>query len=174
MLVLLIAIGCQTVEKPTAFVRGAKLDSVAVDRFTIGVDVAVTNPNTFDLPLPMVDYEMSIREVELLEGQANTANLVLPAGQTRSVTVPITVRYQALLELTDALLATGGEFDYRLEGEARFRPPGLPGLLGTVSAPFAFDGKLPLREALRDPKTLADPNGRRLAGELFRRFFEGR
>jgi LEA14-like dessication related protein len=169
----LLLTGCASVEPPTVAATGGELVGITTDGMTLGVDLAVTNPNSIDLPVRGVSYQLAAEGVNVAKGSAALADgESLPAGGTKALRVPIELRWDELLEAGDALSASGGDFGYRVNGSASFATPGTAGLL-PVKVPFEYEGQLPLRQALSNPRLLTSPDARRLAAELFGRLLGG-
>ena len=176
---LVLATGCgSAVKQPTAAVRGAKLAALDEDGLTIDFDVSVGNPNAFALPIRTARYTLGFAGVTVVNDTAKPDGSI-PANGSLPVTVPIGISFKDLLKAERAIVDTGGDVPYQLDGELEFAP-GPMALLGRgVKVPLTYRGNLPLREAVRDPVALPkSPAGRQLIqavigksplGELFGR-----
>ena len=172
LLLLSASVGCASVEPPGVTPLGAQLDTLTNDGLRLAVDLRVSNPNAVALPLSGIGYTLAVEGVDVVRGDAPAGSLArVPAHGEADLSLPVEVRWADLIDAKEALVAGGGDFGYVLRGEAKYEPPGLAGAVLPSAVPFEYAGELPLREALRDPRNLANPEARELAQALFTRFF---
>ena len=168
----LFSLACQSVQRPTATVRGMSLRDIDSRGFTMNFDVELDNPNAFALPLADVDYALALAGSRLLSGEARP-DATLPANGSRDLTLPVTLTFEDLLRAEESLRRSGGDVPYALDATFIFggsaRPE--PWLNQRVSLPLKYTGTLRLRELLRDPAALASPAARQLAQRLLGSLF---
>ena len=160
---LFLAIGCgSAVKQPTASVRSAKLGALTEDGLTLDFDVDVANPNGFALPISAATYKLGLAGTNVVNDTAKPTGSV-PANGTLPVTVPVALNFKDLLKAERAIVDTGGDVPYQLDGELEFAPGPMAVLGRGVKVPLTYRGNLPLREAVRDPVALLkSPAGRQL------------
>ena len=160
---LVLAVGCgSSVQQPTATVRSAKLGSITEDGLSIDFDVNVANPNSFALPVSAANYKLGFAGVNVVDDTAKPSGSV-PANGTLPVTVPVALSFKDLLRAERAIVDSGGNVPYQLEGELAFATGPLAALGRSVKVPLNFNGTLPLRDYVRDPVALMkSPAGRQL------------
>jgi LEA14-like dessication related protein len=151
MLVLMLLTGCGSVQRPSAEVRGAELGEITGDAITLNMDVLLSNPNRSALKMGRSSYAMTVADVRIVEGESE-AGVTLPAGGSAPLTVPVRIRWDELLRVKDALVQTGGDVPYRIDG--RIGIGGALPILGQQSIPLEYSGTLPLKQALSDPTVL--------------------
>ena len=170
-LCLLAAVGCSglNVQRPTATVTGMAVQNVTPAGFTMNFGVDLTNPNAFALPLTTADYKVGLGGVGVADGKASPEASV-PANGTASVSVPVTLTYEALLQSEQAIVKSGGNVPYTFDGGLSFGTKNP--LLGDVRVPVQTSGTLPLRDVLNNPQALTQsPAARQLAKDLLGSFF---
>lgn len=174
MIILSLAgllLGCQSlqIEKPTASVKGMTVKDVNTSGFTMNFDVDVANPNSVALPFANADYKLALAGVQLVDGKVKPDGAI-PAKGSRSVAVPVTLTYDNLLAAKDALVKSGGNFEYALDAGISV-DTGAP-ILGNLRVPLKYSGKLPLKDILSNPSVLLRSSAaKKLAAELFGSIF---
>ena len=167
--ILLLAIGCSNLEKPSASIQGMSLGTVDANGFTMNFDVDLNNPNSVELPIANGDYKLALAGVEVLNGKATPSGSI-PANGSKRVTLPVTVPFENLLSARDALVKTGGDFNYALDAGLSFNT-GVP-LVGEMRVPMSYSGKLPLKQIVSDPKLLLkSPAARKVAEQILGSLF---
>ena len=162
----LLAVGCSAlnVQRPTAAVTGMAVQNVTAAGFTMNFAVDLTNPNAFPLPLTTADYKVALGGVGVADGKA-TPDGSLPANGSASVSVPVTLTYDSLLAAEQAIVKSGGNVPYTLDGGLSFGTKNP--LAGDLRVPITTAGTLPLRDVVNNPLALAQsPSARKLAQEL--------
>lgn len=159
-------LACSSTPKaPSAIVQGAELGDVTGDGLTMNLNLLVTNPNKNPLPIGKSSYTMTVSGVRIVEGETEV-NVKLPASGSAPVTLPVTVKWDDLLKVKDALVSSRGDVPYRIDG--RIGLGGSQPILGRASIPIEYSGTIPLRQALSDPTVLLRSRAlRELAAQLF-------
>lgn len=137
--------GC--IAQPTVAVQGVRVGTFTPANTTLQVEVQVTNPNSFDIPLSDVSFTVSSVEAGGVRrlGEGRTGPFTLPARQSIAKTVPVTLDNQALLEAALAAVRAGQDgVTIRVSGTVS---GDVYGIL-TVNVPFEQDRTITLRELL--------------------------
>ena len=109
LLALVLLSGCsaaalkvlETIDtRPTARVVDTRLEDIGLERLTLGLDVEVTNPFTFDLPLAELVFTLQTGGRAFLDGSTDVGGVV-PAGGSRIVPLPIGVDYLGMMEVAE-------------------------------------------------------------------------
>lgn len=143
VLAIIGAAGCIT--QPSVAVEGVQLGTLTPANTTLQVQVRVTNPNSFEIPLKDVAFTVhSVESTGLRQlGAGQTGPFVLPAGRTMDRTVPVTLDNRALLEAVLAAVRAGQDrITFRVTGTVS---GDLYGLL-TVNVPFEQDQTVTIRD----------------------------
>jgi LEA14-like dessication related protein len=82
----------------------------------VRVDLMVTNPNDFDIPLTGLDFSMTVNGVDFAEGLSN-AVVTIPRRGRATVPVEVAISMLAVLRQVQAVQKSG-TLDYRLSGTA--------------------------------------------------------
>lgn len=158
---LLLSVGCSAVQRPTAIIQSANLGEITADGLTLDLDLLVANPNAFSIPLTKTDYAVSVGGAKLLDGTADPKT-TLPANGSVPIKLPLRIAWADLLKAEDAIVRSGGDVPFTLSGKLGVGG-GIP-LLSDQSVPLSYSGTIPLRQALRDPRTILNsPAARQLA-----------
>lgn len=154
-------------KSPTAAVRGVSLGAVDAQGMTVNLAVSVTNPNSFAIPLAGASYSASLAGARTVTGTF-VPSASLAANAETPVTVPIGIRWDDLLATKEAVVRSGGDVPFAVS--AKIVPSGALAMLGDQAAVrLDYSGKLPLKQALRDPQAaLNSPAARELAQALLR------
>ena len=168
----LFSTGCSSViQSPTATVANARLGDITGDALTLNLDVDVTNPNAFDLPLGKSDYALTVAGVQLLSGSAKPTGAIPASGSSR-VVMPVSIRFDDLLNAKDAIVTSGGNLPFELTGSLGFTggATALDRAFGKgPRLPLKYKGTLPLKDALNNPSALARSSAARsLAAALIK------
>jgi LEA14-like dessication related protein len=157
-----LAIGCNSVQRPTAAFRSADIAAATADGFRINFDVDVGNPNGFALPISGARYKLALGGVQVLDDTAKPAGSI-PAKGSLPVTIPVGLSFEKLLSAEKALVASGGNVPYEFNGELEFSAGLLQTLGQSIKVPLKFSGTLPFRDAIKDPLAFVNtPGGRRV------------
>ena len=147
--VLLLSLGAcvtpQSVEPPRVELENVRLLEAKGLMQLVRVDLMVSNPNDFDIPLTGLDFSITVNGKNFANGLSNTA-VTLPRRGRATVPVDVTISMLAVLRQLQAVQKLG-TLDYHLSGTASLDHLLLPSI--------AFDrtGSLSLRN---------DGGGRRL------------
>ncbi|HIH04412.1 MAG TPA: LEA type 2 family protein [Methanoregulaceae archaeon] len=137
--------GC--IAQPTVAVEGVRVGTFTPANTTLQVEVQVTNPNSFDIPLKDVAFTVSSVEGNETRrlGEGETGPFTLPARQTITRNVPVTLDNQALLNAALATVRAGRDrITLRVGGTVS---GDLYGIV-TVNVPFEQDQTVMLQELL--------------------------
>lgn len=145
VLVLLVAlsvtVGCGMVERPSARVTGVSLDSIDLESVTLQFAVDVTNPYPAALPLANLDYTLASKGTTFLDGNAPLQGSV-PAGSTKTVTLPARVTYRSLLAALSGA-GPGQVVPYKAAMGLSVDAP----VLGSMRLPLSKSGQMPIPAA---------------------------
>ena len=77
--VAVLLFGCQSFrsefEEPTVFLNSVELAGISFNGVDLIVNVNVQNPNSFSIPMPNIDWELSVNDISFIQGS-------LPSGQS--------------------------------------------------------------------------------------------
>jgi LEA14-like dessication related protein len=164
-------VGCAAlnIQKPTALITGMNVENVNSSGFTMNFRVDLKNPNSVALPLTAADYKLGLGGVSVAEGKANPEGAI-PAGGTKSITLPVALTYENLLAAEQAIVKSGGNVPYGLDAGLSFDRGST--LTGDVRVPLQYNGTLALKEILKNPQAIMQSAAaQKLAGELLTDFF---
>lgn len=123
--------------RPTGSVTRVRIQDVGLRALTLGFEVEVDNPYTFDLPLAGLGFALHSDGHEFLSGSTEVGGTV-PARGTRTLSVPVAVDYQGLYGLARQV-RPGQIVPYtaslRLESTVGETP---------VTIPASYSGELPV------------------------------
>lgn len=131
---VIIAVSWAGCASPEASVQRADLRDVSLQALEIGVTLDLHNPNDFSIPVEGIDWNLSLFDDAVASGQANPQSKI-PAGATRDVDVPISLRLSDLRD-TASHLRSSSHIPYEVAGTVNFEVP-----TGTVSVDFSRDGR---------------------------------
>lgn len=110
------------VKEPKVALKQVKIDNISWSDINISVALDVTNPNSFDLTLLKVDYQVTALDLLLGEGES-AKTLVIGAGQTSTVTLPLQLKPRAALKLAQRFLGQNKPVMAVLKGGVQFDTP---------------------------------------------------
>jgi len=145
ILMIVGAAGC--IAQPTVAVDAVRVGTFTPANTTLQVEVQVTNPNSFDIPLKDVAFTVSSVEANGTRrlGDGRTGPFTLPARQSITRTVPVTLDNQALLQAALATVQAGQDrITVRVSGTVS---GDVYGIL-TVNVPFTQDQTIMVQELL--------------------------
>jgi LEA14-like dessication related protein len=135
--------GCATFTRPwqapEVSLVGVKPKSIALDRQTLTLRLAVRNPNDRALPIKAMTYRLKLDGREVAEG-GGALERTIPALGEATVDVDVTASALQLLQQLPSLALSNRPVDWRVSGTAT-----LAG--GVVTLPYRYSGSI-------DPKTL--------------------
>lgn len=147
LLVLSVSVfsGCSTLDalvgakKPDIALNGVQFGDVNFQTATLLFNVDVDNPYGIDLPLLNMDYALKSQTSPLFNGKADIQT-VIPAGQKKTVALPITISYRdvvnAFKELKD--VRPGALIPYDATASISTDVP----VLGVIQIPVRQTGQL--------------------------------
>ncbi len=138
-LCVLALAGCSSlaksiIQEPKVSLAHVNIQKVDMKGATIGIGVAVENPNPFALRLDALKYKLDVGGKQITESQL-TEGAEVRGHQTQVIEIPVPVKFQDLYSsVLDFMQKTTSE--YRITGEARF---------GLLTIPFDKTGDMKLR-----------------------------
>lgn len=134
--------GCAAVKQmagyPSARVHGVEMRDVGLTSLTLQFDVEVTNPYSVALPVIGLEYVLTSRGSQFLEGEIG-ADVSIPAGGAEVLPMPLKIPFLELYKVIGDVKEKGTlpyEADLALKVEAP--------LVGLVRLPMAREGELAL------------------------------
>jgi LEA14-like dessication related protein len=115
-----------------------KLANVGLDAATIEFTLGVDNPYPVSLPIAGLDFVLSVKKRELLEGSAEL-DRIIPAHGTERLNIPVRVPLPKIYELASDL-EPGGTIGYHADLGVRMTTP----IAGEISLPLDVDGEIEL------------------------------
>lgn len=120
------ALGPVAPRAPTLAFATLRMAGAGPEGLRLEIAVECTNPNAFDLPLSALRFELELLGTPFATGSALDEPLTIPAGQSRPVTLHVTVPPARLRELVRRVRPTDvSGFDYRVHGSVRWGASGL-------------------------------------------------
>jgi LEA14-like dessication related protein len=145
--VVLIAGSAGCISQPTVTVDDVRIGSLTPANTTLEVEIQITNPNSFDIPLKDVSFTISSVEAAGPRqlGAGATGPFTLAAKQTVNKTVLVTLDNRALLEAAlAAVSARQTSMTFRVEGTVSGSVFGIV----PVNVPFSYDRTVTLQQML--------------------------
>lgn len=106
----------QSIEPPRIQLQNVRILSSMGLAQRIGVDLLVSNPNDFDIPLTGMDFTMTVNGVDFAQGLSNAVVTIPRLGRA---TVPVEVTISMLSVVNQIGAAQNRRaLDYRLTGKA--------------------------------------------------------
>lgn len=136
--------GCTVVEtvlgedRPSASISGVRFADLSTEDVSLEFDVNVNNPYPLALPLLNTTYSLASGEESFMNGQADLQGSV-PAGGSRTVTVPARVNFMRLLDAVKGV-RPGQVVPYAAQIDLGIDVPGL----GEQTLPVRKEGELPV------------------------------
>ena len=135
--------GCATMQsmlenKPTANVKGVRLQGLTLEQATLVFDVEIGNP--YAVPLPLVDlaYGLATSDKQFLSGKANIGGTV-PAHSSKVISLPASVVFTQLLSAAQGV-KPGAIVPYTADMKMSVDCPGV----GPLELPLQKKGELPV------------------------------
>ena len=147
-LLVLIFSGCAflsellrgSLQRPTAEVTGARIQSLSFREVGLLFDIEVANPNDLAVRLAGFDYDLQLNERPFINGN-NQEGFELPAGGSSTIELPVTLAYRDIFDALSSI-PEGRETPYALEVGFTFDVPGL----GDVRVAAGREGTIPVIE----------------------------
>lgn len=127
--------------RPDLELRRARVAELGLSGARLVLELAVANPNAFDLHLDRVGYALAVDGEPWAEGRASEAVRLAPRGRT-TLALPLDVRFGVIGIGASELLRGGATADYRLSVDIAGRA-GLEGFAG-FSLPLERRGRIEL------------------------------
>lgn len=143
--IVALASGCsiflRSIEKPTAEVRAVSVSSVGFGGVAGELQLDVTNPNSFGVPLAGIDWQLSIGGSRAVTGTVQLSQTI-PARGVAPVTTTLAIDARDALLVASALAR--GARDYKVDVTLHFSTRA-----GEVAVDVAHTGHLGTHVALR-------------------------
>lgn len=147
--VLASALGGCAVQKPTLKLRDIELAGMDFKKLDLLLDLAVTNPNSYQISLFALEYDLTAAGETLAGGALPRPVTPLAARQTTVVKAPVALAFKGLAPVLAK--AAAEDIDYELNVKATFDYLGFK-----IHVPLTRRGRLPALRAptwrLRDAK----------------------
>jgi LEA14-like dessication related protein len=133
-------LGRAVFQQPTVNFRGLRVNGLGVTGGSLDVELAVFNPNNYDLESTRFTYNLLMDTVRVANGLIETRR-TFRSGDSTVVTIPVNFTY-AGLGRAGAQLLRSGTVDYRVLGDVTVDTP-----LGNFTLPYDQTRRFsPLRE----------------------------
>lgn len=106
----------QSVQAPQIALENVRLLEARGLMQMVRVDLMVTNPNDFDIPLTGLDFSMTVNGKEFAQGLSNAA-VTVPRRSRATVPVEVAISMLSVLRQIQAVQKSG-TLDYHLSGTA--------------------------------------------------------
>lgn len=107
----------RSIERPTAEVQGVSVASAGITGVSGQLQLDVTNPNGFGVPLERIDWELAIGGTRAVTGAVELSQTI-PARGVVPVTTSLTIDARDAVAVAAAL--AGGARDYQLRARLTF------------------------------------------------------
>lgn len=133
--------GCGMMKKPSASIIGVKVKDVSMTNATMLFDVKVENPNSVALPMSNVDYALSSRGRQFVDGKADLQGTV-PAGGSKTLGIPVRISFLELVKVVQGA-RPGATIPYKAAMGLSVNVP----VLGPLRVPMSKEGNLSIPSA---------------------------
>lgn len=113
-----LATGCSL---PEVTLKDAMLTKLTTKSLEIGLNLDIFNPNDYQLPLQMVDWDLDLFRTDFTNGETPFSRNI-PAQRRAAVQVPIGINFQSVAIGVQSLL-TNRQIPWAIGGGASFRVP---------------------------------------------------
>jgi len=121
---LVMLTGCSmfmhSIEKPEAKVRDVAVSSAGLTGVSGRMQLDVTNPNSFGVPISGIDWQLSIGGARAVTGTVQLSQEI-PARGVAPITTSLTIDARDALAVASSL--AGGARDYQLVAKLHFSTP---------------------------------------------------
>ncbi len=128
----------QGMDKPSARITGASLDSLDLEGVGLAFDVEISNPYSVPLPLVNLDYALATGGKRFLSGNADVQGSV-PAKGSKTIKVPAKVTFAGLLNTVQSV-KPGSVIPYTADLGLSVDAPAV----GQLNLPLRKTGELPV------------------------------
>jgi LEA14-like dessication related protein len=115
------ALGCsifmRSIERPQAEVRSVSVSSAGFTGVTGQIQLDVTNPNSFGVPLAGLDWQLSVGGARAVTGRVELSQTI-PARGVAPITTSMTIDARDAMAVASALAR--GVRDYQLSAKLHF------------------------------------------------------
>jgi LEA14-like dessication related protein len=130
------ALGCSKPAPPTLVPVSAAVTQLTPVGLDLALTLNATNPNASDLSAQGVSAHVVLNRDLDLGTVSSSEAIVLPAGKTTTITVPLSVKWASLASVA-ALVQTTADVPYAVDGTVT-----MGGTLLNVGLPFHLDGRV--------------------------------
>jgi LEA14-like dessication related protein len=120
-LVLAQLLGCsmfmRSIERPQATVREVSMSAAGLTGVTGQVELDITNPNNFGVPLSGIDWQLSVGGARAVTGRAQLSQTI-PARGVAPVTTSLAIDARDAIAVAAALVS--GVREYQLAAKLHF------------------------------------------------------
>ena len=113
-----VASGCSL---PEVTLKDALLTKLTTKNLEIGLNLEIFNPNDYQLPLQMVDWDLDLFRADFTNGETAFSRNI-PAQRRAPVQVPIGINFQSVALGVQSLL-TNRQIPWGIGGGCSFRVP---------------------------------------------------
>jgi LEA14-like dessication related protein len=106
-----------SIERPTAQVRDASLTAAGLGGVTGQLKLDVTNPNTFNVPLSGIDWQIAIGDARAATGRVDLQQTI-PARGVAPVVTSLSIATGDAINVARAI--AGGAREYQLDATLHF------------------------------------------------------
>ena len=126
-------------EKPTFTLKEVSVTRLSFSEIHLLFGIEVQNPNSFDLVLRALEYQVYLNDREVGKGRLQEEVLIAKASSTL-VAIPLQTDFKSLGDPLSFILA-GKDLKYRIEGAAVVKAS-----LGTATIPFSKSGEVKIKK----------------------------
>jgi len=126
-------------EKPTFTLKEVSVTRLSFSEIHLLFGIEVQNPNSFDLVLRALEYQVYLNDREVGKGRLQEEVLIVKASSTL-VAIPLQTDFKSLGDPLSFILA-GKDLKYRIEGAAVVKAS-----LGTATIPFSKSGEVKIKK----------------------------
>lgn len=124
LLLLQSCAGLQKVlfEQPEASLKDVKIKKIASSELELTVVLDIYNPNSYELSLLALNYQIQALDMVLGEG-AFSETFAIPAKERRTVSLPLKVKARPALQVARHFLTGKGDVMAIMLGDIKFKTP---------------------------------------------------
>lgn len=109
-LITFLITGCETlisraIQEPELSIKGISIEHVSLDTISLGLNLNVTNPNTFQLALAEYRYKLKLNDKSMFEG-AQSDGFHITGSSSKTLQVPLTIRFKEAIALLNEMKQT--------------------------------------------------------------------
>ena len=138
LLVLVLAMslsGCSMVSKwmadePKVHLKRVVVQHMSMNKVSLAFEAEVENPNSFELGLDRIDYDVLLRSKTIGRGEFE-GKFRVPGKSTKTLQVPFNLDTKSALKVAQQMLLRGGPLMVQVRGSVVFSTP-----LGSFTSVF--------------------------------------